>query len=83
MKFEVDNRCAPTAEMFVCEVERCYGGMLLQKLVNSFAQLPDAFAVNDSHSQNSPRVALRQIIQHQRLHVARLKGVQVQHSINR
>lgn len=69
--------------MFVRQMELRHIGMLLQKLVNGFAQLPDAFAVNDADPKNPARLAFRQIVQHQRLHLARLKGVQIQHAINR
>lgn len=77
------DSCAPAAEMFVGQMELHYVGMFPQKFMNRFAQLPDAFAVDDPHPQNPARPALRQIIQHERLHLARLKGVQIQHAINR
>ena len=68
--------------MFIRQMELRHIGMLCQKFVNGLAQLPDAFAVDDAHPQNPPHPALRQIIQHQRFHLARLKRVQVQHAIN-
>ena len=69
--------------MFVGKIESGHVGMAFEKRVNRLPQLADPFAVNDAHAQNSPRPALRQIIEHQFLHFARLKRVQVQHAINR
>lgn len=69
--------------MFTREMELRHVRLLLQNGVNSLAQLPDAFAVDDAHAQNPARPTLRQIFHHERLHFARLKRVQVQHAINR
>ena len=77
------NGCSPAAKRFVRQMKRRYLGMFRQKLVDGFPQLPDAFAVDDAHAQNPARPTLRQIIPHQRLHLPWLKGVQVQHAINR
>lgn len=60
-----------------------YVGMLFQNRMNRLTQLPDALAVNDAHPENAARPALGQIIEHQALHVARLKRVQVEHAVNR
>lgn len=77
------NCCTPATEVFVCQMKLRHIRMFLQKLVNGFAQLPDAFAVDDPYAQKTPRPTFRQIIQHERLYLTRLKGVQVQHAINR
>lgn len=58
-------------------------GAFLEKAMNGFAQLSDAFAVNDAHPQNPARPAFVQIIRYERFHIARSKRVQVQHAINR
>lgn len=77
------NGCAPAAEVFIRQMKLQHVGMFLQELMDRFAQLPDAFTVNDPHAQDSPRLALRQIIQYERFHLTRLERVQVQHAINR
>lgn len=64
-------------------MERCDLWVLFENGVNRVTQLPDAFAMNDAHPQDSARPTLCQIIQHQLLHLTRLKRVQVQHTINR
>ena len=69
--------------MIVGEIEPGHLGMTFEKLVNGLTQLPDAFAVDDTHVQNSARPTFRQIIEHEVLHLPRLKRVQVQHAVNR
>lgn len=80
---QVNNRCTPAAEMFTGQMELRHVRMFCEKFMHGFTQLPDTFTVDDSHTQNSPRPTLRQVIQHQRFNVARAKRVQVQHAINR
>ena len=77
------NGRAPAAKVFTRQLELCHVGMFPQDGVNRLTQLADAFAMNDAHPQDATRSALRQIIQHQLLHLTRLKRVQVQHAIDR
>lgn len=57
--------------------------MFLQNGVNGAAQISNPFAVNNAHLEYPLLLALRQIIQHQVLHLARLECVQIEHAINR
>ena len=75
--------CAPAAEMFIGQMERCDLWVLFQNGVDGLAQLADALAVNDAYPQDSARPTLCQIVQHEVLHLARLERVQVQHPVNR
>src|SRR5262245_47829700 len=75
--------CAPTAEMFIREMKPCHIGMLLENRMNHLTQLPYAFAVYDSHAENSKPPAVGQVVQYKILHLARLKRVQVEHTVDR
>lgn len=79
----MDDGCAPTAEVFACQMEFRHLGMFFQNRVNLLTQLSDALAVNDPHAQDSARLTLCQVIPYEVLHLARLKRVQIQHAINR
>jgi hypothetical protein len=79
----MNNRRAPTAEVFIGEVEGFHVGLFRQNRVNRAAQVADAFAVDDAHAQNAAPLTLGQVIRHEVLDLARLKRVQVQHAVNR
>jgi len=74
---------APPARVFTRQVEFRYVRMLFQNRVHRLAQLPNAFAMNDAHTQDSAKLTLRQIIRHEVLYFAWLKRVQIQHAIDR
>ena len=74
--------CPPAAKVFTRQMELCYVRMLFKNRMHGLSQLPDAFAMNDAHAQNSASPTLSQIIQHQVLYFPRLKRVQVQRAVN-
>lgn len=74
---------APTAEVLIRKIEGFHAWILLEQRVNGATQLAGSFPVNDAHSKNLPRPALREVIRDQILYLARLKCVKVQDSVNR
>ena len=74
---QMHNGRAPAAELFVGKMEFSDVRMFRQQRVNGTPQIADAFAVNDPHPQNSPRLALGEIIRDKVLHFVGPKRVQV------
>ncbi len=54
-----------------------------QKSVDAASEIADPFAVNDPDMQNAPRLALCQIISDEVLDLLGLKGVKIEHAVNR
>ena len=57
--------------------------MLFQNRVDGSPQIPDAFAVDDAHFEDSLFLTRREVIQDEVFHFAWLERVQVQDAINR
>jgi hypothetical protein len=51
--------------------------------MHSPAEMPDPFAMDNAHLENSAFFARRQVIEHKVLYLAGLKRMQIQHAINR
>ena len=62
--------------------KRNHFGMLREERMDGPLQIPDAFAVNDTHLENAPFPANGQVIRHKIFYLARIESVQIQHAIN-
>lgn len=51
--------------------------------MNSSAQIPNSFAVNNPHLENSCQLTFTQIIAHHFLYVGRPEAVQIQNTVDR
>lgn len=80
---ELHHRRAPAAELRMGQREGNNVRVLREERVHRAAQIADAFAVDNAHLENASFAARGEVIRHQILNFARLKGVQVQHAINR
>ena len=49
--------------------------------VNVTSERPGSFAVDDPHLQDAVFAALGQVVDHQLFHVARAKGVEIEHTV--
>lgn len=80
---QLHNRRAPAAEKFSRQRKGFHALMLCENRMNRATQISNTLAVNDSNSKNSPCFALRKIIRHEAFDLARLEGVQIEHSVYR
>ena len=78
-----DHRRAPAAELRVGQREGHHLRIFREQGVDGAAEIANAFSMNDSHPENPALPARGQISRHQVLHFARLKRVQIQHTVNR
>jgi hypothetical protein len=73
----------PGAVFGVVQTERDNVRVFGQNGMHSFAELPGALSVNNPHLKNPVFPTSGQVIRHQLAHIARIEGVQVQHSVDR
>ena len=80
---KLDDGCTGAAVELAGEGKREHFGMALEQRMDTSLQITDAFSMNDADLQNALLLAGVEISQDDLFDLARRKGVQIQHAVDR